>query len=169
MFLKEQLMYSYTFKHIGNLSEIDFSNSVIWVLHADKIPPHIGFSSENIFYSLKVSGKDEQLNVQHVLDLIHRKKIPSLFIQLKTVVPLTEVKHTYNQYERAVYGSVTCLTPIREFVHQPDARQLSDLLNGIDHTIETTAGVNLPENYTSLPVYSIDEIYSYISELSKNH
>lgn len=162
-------MYSYTFKHIGNPSEIDFSTSVIWVFHADKIPPHIGFSSENRFYSLKVSGKDEQLSVQHVLELIHRKKIPALFIQLKSFISLAEAEHAYRQYERAVYGSVTCLTPIREMLHQPDAHQLSDLLNRIDHAIERTAGINLPKNYTALPVYSIDEIYSYISELSKSH
>lgn len=162
-------MYSYTFKHIGNPSEIDFSTNVIWVFHADKIPPHIGFSSENRFYSLKVSGKDEQLNVQQVLELIHRKKIPSLFIQLKTAISLQEVEKAYQKYQRAVYGSITCLTPIRELVQQTNARQLSDLLNRIDHAIETTAGIYLPENYTALPVYSIDEIYSYISELSKSH
>lgn len=161
-------MYSYTFKHIDTLSAIDFSNSVIWVFHADQIPPHIGFSSENKFYSLKVSGKDEQLDVQHVLELIHRKNIPSLFIRLQSFIPLTEVENVYKHVERAVYGSVTCLTPIKELLQQPDVQQLSELLYQIDQEIQTTAGVNLPENYTALPVYSIDEIYSYISELSKS-
>ena len=48
---------------------------ILWVLHADKIPPHIGLSKNDQFYSLKVSGKDEGLPVRNVLQIIEKKNI----------------------------------------------------------------------------------------------
>lgn len=158
-------MFSYTFQHIGQVSEIDFSKNVIWVLHADKIPPHIGFSANNTFFSLKVSGKDENLNVQNVLGLIHRKKIPTLFIELNSAVSLQNIINRYSEYERATDVS-TCLTPIKILLDEPQSVQLSDLLNRIENRIRRIAGIYLPENYTALPSYSTDEIHSYIKQLS---
>lgn len=161
-------MFSYSFGHIAGIHQIDFSKSIIWVFHADKIPPHIGFSTKNTFFSLKVSGKDEQLNAESVLELIQRKKIPALFIQLSTNIQLNELKDVYIPFEHAISGSVTCLTPIRNLLERPEANQLSDLLNQMTDDIEIIAGSHLPDNYNSLPSYSIEEIYSYIQELS-NH
>lgn len=161
-------MFSYTFRHIGQSSEIDFSKNVIWVLHADKIPPHIGFSADNTFFSLKVSGKDEGLHTDNVLELIQRKRIPTLLIQLADIRLLETVKSEYDLFECAVFGSITCLNPIRNLLSQPEATQLSDLLNRIENNIRRVGGVNLPDNYKTLPSYSTDEIHSYIRQLSSH-
>lgn len=161
-------MSSYSFEHIAGSSEIDFSNNVIWVFHADKIPPHIGFSAEQLFYSLKVSGKDEHLSTQSVSELIQRKKIPTLFIQLRSNKSLEDVQTAYEQFERAVFGSITCLTPIRNVFSQPEARQLSELLHRLEDQIEKVAGLYLPPGYKALPSYSIDDIHSYIQQLSSH-
>lgn len=161
-------MFSYTFRHIDQSSEIDFSRNVIWVLHADKAPPHIGFSSENTFFSLKVSGKDEGLNTDNVLELIQRKKIPTLLIQLTEIRSSEDVKSEYDLFERAVFGSITCLNPIRNLLNQPEATQLSDLLSRIETTIQIVAGLNLPNEYKTLPSYSTNEIHSYIKQLSSH-
>lgn len=159
-------MYSFSFNHIADASEIDFSKSVIWVFYADKTPPHIGFSVQNTFFSLKVSGKDEQLNAQNVLELINRKKIPALFIQLSSEITLSETENTYQDYECAVVGISTCLTPIKNLLHQKEATQLSDLLHRMNSEITQVSGVHLPENYNALPSYSVDEIDLYIRQLS---
>ena len=161
-------MYSYTFHHIGTLSELDFSRNIIWVFHATKIPPHIGFSAENTFYSLKVSGKDEALNGQNVLDLIRRRGIPSLLVQLNTDQPVEELHNAYSTFATAVYGQTTCLTPIRNLLGQPEALQLSDLLFRMNDRIEKVAGIHLPEDYMALPSYSMEDIQMYIHQLS-NH
>lgn len=164
----EKLMFSYTFRHISQSSEIDFSKNVIWVFNADKAPPHIGFSANNTFFSLKVSGKDEGLHTDNVLELIQRKKIPALLIQLADIRLLETVKSEYDLFECAVSESITCLNPIRNLLNQPEATQLSDLLNRIESNIQLVAGLNLPDDYRTLPSYSTDEIHSYIRQLS-NH
>lgn len=161
-------MFSYTFKHIGQSSDIDFSKNVIWVFHADKIPPHIGFSVAHTFFSLKVSGKDEGLTTNHVLELIQRKKIPALLIQLTDIYSLEDVKAAYDLFECAVFGSVTCLNPIRNLLDQPEATQLSDLLNRVEANIRLVSGLNLPDNYKNLPSYSTHHIHSYIKQLSSH-
>lgn len=159
-------MYSYTFSHIGTISEIDFSQNIIWVFYATKIPPHIGFSTKNVFYSLKVSGKDDALTTRNVLELIHRKQIPSLFIQLNTGKSVKELRNAYHAFETAVYGKTTCLSPIQQLLGQPEAFQLSHLLSQVETRIEKVAGIYLPENYTALPSYSVKDIQSYIQQLS---
>jgi uncharacterized protein YfaS (alpha-2-macroglobulin family) len=164
----EKSVSNYTFKHIGQSSEIDFSKSVIWVMYADKIPPHIGFSSNNSFFSLKVSGKDEGLNANNVLELIQRKRIPTLLIQLMDFYSLEDVKSEYDSFKSAVFGSITCLNPIRNILNQPEATQLSDLLNRIEDNIQRIGSLNLSDNYKALPSYSPKEIHSYIKQLS-NH
>ncbi len=159
-------MSSYTFNHIGTTPEIDFSRNIIWVFYATKIPPHIGFSTQNVFYSLKVSGKDDGLTTRNVLELIHRKQIPSLFIQLNTGKSVKELQNAYHAFESAVYGETTCLTPIQQLLGQPEASQLSHLLSRIEARIEKVAGIYLPEDYTALPSYSVKDIQSYIQQLS---
>lgn len=161
-------MSEYSFEHIVEISEVDFSGNIIWVFYADKIPPHIGFSSKHAFFSLKVSGKDEQLNTQHVLELIQRKKIPSLFIQLDEKKSLEDVQIAYKQFERVVSGSITCLTPIQNLLHHQEARQLSDLLHRVNDKIVKVAGTSLPQDYNTLPSYSVDDIHSYIQQLSSH-
>lgn len=157
-------MSEYTFQHIEALSTIDFSKNVLWIFHADKIPPHIGFSIEHTFFSLKVSGKDDKLPVSNPLKLIHKGTIPSVFIQLNSTVDYEEVQREFSQYEKAILGETTCLTPIKKLLHQPQVKQLSELLLAIEPQIEKVAGINLPENYTSLPLYSVKDIQQYIQQ-----
>ena len=57
--MKEQLEYEFRFENLSRLESISETNDVlIWIFHADKIPPHIGISSQGFFFSLKSNGKD---------------------------------------------------------------------------------------------------------------
>ncbi len=159
-------MSSYSFESFAELSDIDFSESIIWVLYADKIPPHIGFSTKQTFFSLKVSGKDENLKTESVLELINRKKIPSLLIQISTKTSVESMQKVYSLYQNAD-SNTTCLHPIKDLVEQ-EARQLSDLLEKITPEIKTVAGCYLPVGYSALPSYSFQDIQSYIQDLSND-
>jgi len=53
------------------------------ILHADKIPPHIGILCDGKFYSQKVNGKDFGVKLEHLLKLLLSKSIPTLFYKLK--------------------------------------------------------------------------------------
>ncbi|MFN5846790.1 MAG: hypothetical protein ACK46O_13885, partial [Flavobacteriia bacterium] len=52
----------------------------LWILHADKVPPHVGCSIDGNYYSLKVSGKDEGVNVAKVQTVIEKKGILTIVI-----------------------------------------------------------------------------------------
>lgn len=158
-------MSEYIFDSFVDLREIDFSKSIIWVFYADKIPPHIGFSTKNVFFSLKVSGKDENLNAEQVLELIHRKKIPSLLIQTSFQTTIDKLKSVYAMYQKAD-SNTTCLNPIKDLLKQSESQQLSTLLSKITTEITKIAGCYLPENYNALPTYSLEDIHSYIQQLS---
>ena len=54
----------------------------LWVWHADKIPPHLGLSTQSRYYSLKSNGKDQNVCFEKVIQLIDRKKIKTLAIEL---------------------------------------------------------------------------------------
>ena len=57
--MKERLKYEFRFDNLSRLASISEENDVlIWIFHIDKIPPHIGISSQGVFFSLKSNGKD---------------------------------------------------------------------------------------------------------------
>lgn len=161
-------MYSFTFEHIASIREIDFSQNLIWVLHADKTPPHIGFSADQLFYSLKANGKDEAIPVRKMTELINRKKIPTLLIQLKSRLESEIVNTVFSTYQTAEFGKTTCLTPITQLLQQSEVNQLSELLTSIQPEISIVAGTHLPEKYTMLPSYSLEDIHDYIQQLTQH-
>lgn len=165
MYLKERLMYSFPFPIIEKLELIDFSKPVIWVLNATRTPPHIGISVNKKYFSLKANGKDESIDIQLFLDLIDRKSIPTLFIQLERNIEENDVLHSYQQFHKAGENNSTCLSPIAQINGVPTARQLSELLHSIKDTIKHISGLNLPADYKALPSYSIETIHQHIEDL----
>ncbi len=161
-------MSSFYFQNIKPASEINFSATIIWIFNADKIPPHIGFSTNGKYFSLKVSGKDENIDTNTIFELISRKRIPTIFIQLNQTITIEALSEAYSQFDKAIAGKTTCLTPIKNLVHSPNVKQLSELLNQNKELIINTFGINLPLNYTNLPSYSVNDIDNYIQKLSKN-
>lgn len=158
-------MFSYQFTHIGDFNQVDFNKPVIWVLNATKTPPHIGLSIENKYFSLKANGKDESIDIKNIIDLVDRKQIPTLFIELDLHLSLNEVEKSYQKFNKAGENQSTCLSPISQLVDASSARQLSELLQQIDGKITRVAGLNLPQDYQALPSYSIETIHQHIEDL----
>lgn len=144
-----------------------FSRSTcLWIWHADKIPPHIGISSNGLYFSLKVKGKETDLPVSVVLDAIQRKKIPSLCYLLSDQIE--DLSLHFNAFHRAVAGEITCLFPIREALGLPVASQLSELLESLEQEgrIEKKIGFFLPEDFNGLPNYGMFEIHERLQQLA---
>jgi len=158
---------SYSFPTLKHYRDIHFKETVIWVLYATKKPPHIGISTENYFFSLKISGKDENILCDKLITQIHKKSIPTVFIQLKTVVLLANLQGVFKSCAQIELGKTTCLSPIKTCLCEPQVQQLSDLLYRIEAQIEQTAGVYLPETYTQLPAYCPADIATRISDMQK--
>jgi len=164
-------MYSFDVPSWKNFKEDEFDLGIyLWILHADKIPPHIGISKHGAYFSLKASGKDVAVPVKNVLQLLRQKSIPAVILKTSenSIIPV-ELREIFNKYERAEAGKATCLTPVTEiyFSEQQDLI-LSELLNLLNEsgTLEEVFGLNLDENFRGIPHYERKDIQKHLTGLN---
>ena len=82
--MKEQLKYEFRFQNLPRLASIsEVDDVLIWIFHVDKIPPHIGISSQGVFFSLKSNGKDS-IGTSYVNQISINKGIKLLKIKLRS-------------------------------------------------------------------------------------
>lgn len=163
-------MADYLFREILR-EKPDFSNrdhTFIWVWNADKIPPHLGFSFENNYYSL--TFKERELKpVSGVLRKATRSKIPLLFVEIPGSWEETEIRNAFQLFERAEAGKSTCLSPIREVLGLNETiQQLAHLLTELDRQgiPFRVFALHLDQSYVLLPDYTVDDIVSRIQGLN---
>lgn len=64
--------------HFGKIIDsasafLDTDKAQLWVWHADKIPPHIGFSINSHYFSLKANGRDVNVPIDSIIAVIHKE------------------------------------------------------------------------------------------------
>lgn len=141
--------------------------SFIWIWNADKIPPHIGISNGKDYFSLTYR-KSEHLLTSSMLKKARRSLIPLVLAEVPPEVILFDLEAVFSKYDRAIEG-ITCLHPIRESMNlDRRVNQLSDLLVYLESKdlIIGVNGLNLPENYTGIPDYSMEDILKRIRILN---
>ncbi|TNE53192.1 MAG: hypothetical protein EP338_11680 [Bacteroidetes bacterium] len=141
--------------------------ALLWVLYADRIPPHIGISQDALFYSLKVSGKDLGVPVDQMIRLLERKKIPALIYQLHEERSL-DLKEVFAQQEEIIAGQSSCLSPILEVLSErKELCLIFDLLEELEAKgrINRVFGLNLPESYQGIPDYDHESVEKRIEEI----
>ena len=162
-------MSKFDFKSIHReLPEQLLQKTVIWIWNADKIPPHIGISIGKDYYSLTYR-KSEHLLTASMLKKAKRSAIPLVLVEVPIEVIQHDAAMVFSKYDRAVDG-ITCLKPIREAMGLDEVSQLANLLTYLEteNLILRVSGLNLPENYTGIPDYSMEEILKRISQLNEN-
>lgn len=172
MCLMEVLMSKYKITNILDAKEIevDEQKCVLWVWHADKIPPHLGLSIEGKYFSLKANGKDFMTEIESVRQIIQKKKIKTLCIELKTEINLNDVVNSFNPYSTTIPFEVTCLQPIQEVLNSFFSKQLVDLLLDLEakNQIQRVFGFNIPEGFDSISEYTTDDIHARLKQLKDN-
>jgi hypothetical protein len=152
----------FEFKNISiSLETFDVNRTLLWILHADKIPPHIGISSYGSYFSLKVNGKDEDLPVKKLLALIQNKKMSVVIIQLLNTLSLDDLKEKFNNFQKAEDLTTTCLTPIKELLtYETNVLKLKDLLETLHENgeIKEVFGLNLKKTFKGIPFYTTEQI-----------
>jgi hypothetical protein len=139
----------------------------LWVLHADKIPPHIGVSIDGRYFSLKSNGKDEDVAASSVLSIVARKNIRSLLFEVESSVTKTFVQQVFDQFDKTITGEVTCLNPLKEVFGYAEPRQLQDLLTELDkdNRINEVIGLNLSADFTGISTYELEDIHERLRKL----
>lgn len=151
---------------VQDLSSWNKTSLSIWILYANRIPPHLGISDSSGYFSLKVNGKDEALDHDSILELVRRKNIPTLVYSLKQsdYLPLSLV---FSSHQVADGQFATCLFPLREVCGVVGAETIHDLLKYFDvnQLVDAVYGVHLPENFKGISEYSLEDVIKHISIL----
>jgi hypothetical protein len=163
-------MFDFVFDSIQFKEKIEHLQGVhLWILHADKIPPHIGISVDGHYFSLKAKGKDEAIAIQSMLQVVEKKKISTVLIQLKSNLTFEQVRIEYSNFERALGLETSCLVPIKNCLNAPQTIQkLSDLLQFLqeENRLLSVFGLHLTNENKGIKSYTIDEIQQRIEKLN---
>lgn len=129
------------------------------LLHANRIPPHIGMMIDNEYHSLSLKGQELNVSGNALLKNIGLRKIPTVFIKIKKhpVFSTMHLNETFieqvKMFDRVNSEGNTCLSPIKLFfdefyaIDKKKIHLLFDLLDGLKENdfIEESCGMNLGE------------------------
>ena len=141
--------------------------SLIWVIHADKIPPHIGISVNGKFFSLKSSGVDFGLPVRKLMNVIEKKSITTICFKLKEEFNVNEVHQIFNQFVSTIPMEITCLEPIKGLLSNSEAMKLTELLDGLylKNEVVKVIGFN-SQGFSGIQNYDVKDIHDRLKLLS---
>jgi hypothetical protein len=170
-------MYSFEFEYIIRQFDESILNKGIYlsVVHANKIPPHIGVVVDGRYFSLKAKGKDVDVPIKDFIKIINRKQIVSLFIQIPKNISSEQISTIYQRFTKAKAYESSCLTPIKHiFELGEEIQKLGDLLKVLDNSdlIASVYGINVPDEYRGIPAYDVNAIHQRLEILatkSKQH
>jgi len=147
-----------------NISQSFYANAVkkgiyLVLLHANRVPPHIGMMIDNEYHSLTVKGQEISISGNVLLKNIGLRKIQTLFIKIKKH-PVFSNQHLNESFIEQIklFDKVnekgnTCLSPIKLFfeeyyaINKDKVHLVFDLLEELKDNdfIEETCGMNLGE------------------------
>lgn len=154
----------------------------IAVVHATRIPPHIGLIMDGKYYSLSIKGQDINTTVTALIKNTKQRKIPSIFIKIRShnTFSTTYLKEHFitniQQFPKVDIGVATCLSPIRLFfdevynVSMNEINYLFELVPKLysEDLIENTFALFVDEKKYQLPVYTAAEINAGIQQVKND-
>ncbi|HEV7232331.1 MAG TPA: hypothetical protein VGO45_13435 [Bacteroidia bacterium] len=155
------------------------------ILHASRIPPHIGMLFNGAYHSLNVKGRDIAVPLEALLKNITLRKLPALFVEVKTDSQnqglMSEAFISQVQrFNRVDVGVATCLSPIRLFFEERLHLNVSDIhylwqlipLLQEKEIIGKAYGFFLqtdPDQGFCLPQYTMEEINKGIEQVRNEY
>lgn len=160
--------FDFTFEHLkpNNCYE-EFEGLSLWIFHIDKVPPHVGLSVGDMFFSLKSNGRDE-LPIIKLIQLIDKKEIKSIVLNLRVNIILSEVRRVFSLYDRAFSVKTSCLAPIKEVLNiSENVIKLSELLSHLNdnNILSEYHGFNVTESELGILSYGPEDIEKRFNRL----
>lgn len=156
-------------------------NSWMMILHASRIPPHVGLMIGGAYSSLTIKGHELNLSADVLLQTIARKKIEALAVKLvKQPVFSNDYQREVlelciRQFPKVEPNKASCLSPVKLFLqefyaipYQPDEMlfEIAEKLNQNQY-IEKVLAFNLKDSASSgefvLPMYSKERLHDVIA------
>jgi hypothetical protein len=172
--------YSVAYEHLQDPA-IFHKGTWLIVLHASRIPPHVGLMIDGNYNSLTIKERELNVNVTPLLKAISQKKIEALFLKLvkhpvfSSDHQLSVFQEQLNQFTAVKPDEATCLSPLKLFFEefyaiQNNKEQLFfdfvDVLYRNEYVVNAI-GVNLPETKDKtfhLPHYTNEELQERIAK-----
>jgi hypothetical protein len=152
----------------------------IALIYATYRPPHLALLIEGKLFSLSIKGPKPDMPLGLQLRAIQSRKIPTVFLQLKTALylhnnQLFKAAHTHTMgYSRVEVGVATCLSPIKNFcasVFNLDSSRMETIFDLLPILYQKKLVVSalqynmepyLKEGNFCLKPYSMQDIYNSI-------
>ena len=161
--------FDYKFTKVNHLSSVsDEEDLLIWVFHVDKTPPHIGISTQGIFFSLKSNGQDK-IPVSKVSYMVKNKRIKLIKLKLNIRLSVALVEHVFNSFTSATSARCSCLSPIKKVLDVPnEIPKLSDLLIYLDGAkkISGWSAQNVSVEEAGIKSYALSDIEKRLNFLN---
>ena len=166
--MKEALMSSYKIDNVHTDTEVVEANTNLWIWHANKVPPHIGISVDNRYFSLKANGKDQNVDLASIKSILRKKPIVTLCFELSLTITANQVNEVFDSYSSTIPGKVTCLNPIKVLLDCEIANKLTELLQVMyaSGSVTQVIGFNIPKDFVGIKDYSIEDIHKRLTKLS---
>ena len=151
---------------ICQFDEIQLGKSLLWVIHADKMPVHLGVSSNGRYFSLKKKGKDEHLSIEILQELLIRKQIPTLVFLLSNNIELSSLSEAFLHYHKTKAGEVSCIQPVLKCIGAPsNIPKVHELIDYLfqSNAIKAIFGMHLSSDFKGIPNYSVDTIDHFLT------
>lgn len=153
---------------LNDFKLLDVGDFIV-VLHATKVPPHIGFTHNGCFYSAKAHSADISIPLKHLLSIIERKKIPTLFLKVAIKdFNSNSLIELFSRYVEGLSKNQTCLHPINQLMNSgKNHKTIHELIDFLERNnlLLSVHGVHLPQNYQGIPEYGLKEIEQRILNL----
>ncbi len=91
------------------------------LLHANRIPPHIGLMMDNVYHALSIKGQEINVSGEALLKNISVRKIPSVFVEIKKhpVFSNSHLSESFMEqvklFDKVSVSGNTCLSPVKLF------------------------------------------------------
>jgi hypothetical protein len=162
-------MSSYFFSSLTHLTDTGLleKGAYIVILHADKIPPHIGWLYNGSYFSLKAKGKDFALPIHKLIAILKAKNIKSLFVEVQDSSNFIHTKSIFEQ-TALQHPNDTCLVPIKQLfsnlIKQRKLEKVAHLLALLadNRQIKKVYTLGMISDTFTLPEYGADEILARI-------
>ena len=150
------------------------------VLHASRIPPHVGLMIDGNYNSLTIKERELNVSSEALLKMISQKKIEALFLKLvkhpvfSSDHQLNIFQEQLNQFSAVKPNEATCLSPLKLFFEEfyavrNNKEQLFydfvEELNRNDYVTQAfglNIGNNGENNIFTLPHYTNEELQNRI-------
>jgi hypothetical protein len=148
------------------------------ILHAQRIPPHIGMILNGNYNSLTIKGREMNLQCGLLVKAIERNKIKSAFIRLadhpvfSTGHQLEIFQEQLKKFDAVKQNEATCLTPVKLFFNEfyaidsPETELFYDFLHQLSQNkfIHSASAIHMSlNNGIELPFYTLEQLNEKIT------